>query len=253
MKFSEVLNDIQRMKGIELQSIIPGSSVTIDEVSILEKRVIIIDSKGKTRSRPFNELEKIWEALLREPAIHVDSVLLGCGSSRNQPETIFANLPYIEWLRLNGKKHITLVSNRVHDYGTLRRMDPLEAESLKTKFDDFSQKENPGSLTRTSSLIISNDVKRVTDQFEEIIGTRCLSIGVGSYQIIDGEKNILILSKTLVPTEIKPGIYPVINAKFSNIVPTTFNVDNLTISIINLSGLYLAFVKSVKYWRSDCG
>lgn len=245
MKFSEVLNDIQRLKGFELQSIIPGSSVTVYEVSISEKRVILLDSKGKTRSRPFTELEKIWEALLREPAIHVDSVLLGCGSSRNQPETIFANLPYIEWLRLNGKKHITIVSNRVHDYGTIRKMDPLEAESLKTEFDDFSQKEKPGSLTRTSSLIISNDVKSVTDQFEDIFGTKCLSIGVGSYQIIDGEKNILILSNILVPPEIKPGIYPVINAKFCNMVPTTFKVDNLTISIINLSGLDLALVKPV--------
>jgi len=245
MKFSDVLNDIQRLKGIELQSIIPGSSIAISEVRFDENRVILFDSKGSARSRPFSELEKVWQALLREPAIHVDSVLLGCGSSRNQPETIFANLPYIEWLRLNGKKHITLVSKRTHDFGSLYKMNPFDAENLKAQFDEFNQNQKPGSLTRTSILIVTNDVKRNTDQLEDMIGTKSISIGVGSYQIIDGEKNILVVSKTLVPADVKIGFYPVINAKFSNIDSSSFNVDNITISFINLCGSIIASIENV--------
>lgn len=245
MTFSEVLNDIQRMKGIELHSIIPGSNITITEVDFDKNRVVLVDAKGKMRSRPFNELENIWHALLREPAIHVDSVLLGSGSSRNQPETIFANLPYIEWLSLNGKKHITLVSKPSHDYGSLCKMDSLDADILKTKFNEFSKNEKPGSLTRTSILIVTNDVKNVADQLENIIGSRCITIGVGSYQILDGEKNIIIVSKTLVPADVDTGIYPVINARFYNSIASSFNVENIAISIIHICGSSLASIISV--------
>lgn len=61
------------------------------------------------------------------PAAHVDSVLGGSGSSRSQPETILANLPYVEWLTVAGKKNIAYVGDDTHEKGTLHKMDDDKA------------------------------------------------------------------------------------------------------------------------------
>jgi len=127
MTFDDVIQDIEKLVGLELQSIRPGASLTILNVDREHSNLLIKTSKGQTKSRPFGELETIWDELNRSPAVHVEGVLHGSGTSRNQPETIFANLPYIEWLRINNKKHIAFVGNVTHAYGTLKQMDPRNA------------------------------------------------------------------------------------------------------------------------------
>lgn len=97
MTFDEVINDIGKMVGLELESIKPGANIKLNGIDRTAKRIELITSAGKIKTRPFSELEKIWNKLCSSPAAHVDSVLGGSGSSRNQPETVMANLPYIEW------------------------------------------------------------------------------------------------------------------------------------------------------------
>src|SRR5690606_35913078 len=105
--------------------------------------------KGKERSRPFSELRRLWQALQMSPAIHVDSVLGGSGSSRNQPETILANLPYVEWFQYDGKKHLTLVGSPTHPNGTLKQLDPLRAQEIRSKM-----KKELDSQPTTSAILI---------------------------------------------------------------------------------------------------
>jgi len=78
----------------------------------------------------------------RLSAVHVDEVLHGSGTSRNQPETILANLPYVEWLKLDNKKHIAFVGKNTHLYGTLKQMDSIPASNLNQSTIAIQQKSS---------------------------------------------------------------------------------------------------------------
>ena len=45
---------------------------------------------------------------------------------------ILANLPYIEWLKLNNKKHIAFVGKNTHPFETLKQMSPLDSVGIST-------------------------------------------------------------------------------------------------------------------------
>ena len=103
----------------------PGSNITIIDIDDEHNNIILRTSQGAMKSRPIGELDRIWTELNRTPAVHVDEVLNGSGSSRNQPETILANLPYIEWLQLKGastfpgvqNNRTLIISELAYDYG----------------------------------------------------------------------------------------------------------------------------------------
>lgn len=129
--FLEVLDDLEQLKGKRLESI-SGQAVpfTIDEVDRANDR-IILGINGNQKSRPLEELRHIWDEMCARPAAHVDSVLGGSGSSRSQPETILANLPYVEWLNINGKKNIAYIGADTHAFGELKKMDDATAEEYE--------------------------------------------------------------------------------------------------------------------------
>ncbi len=123
-KVEEVIRDIaEHLKGIPLNSI-SGRAVpfSVYEVDFIKRNYLIQLSEGTIKSRPLDEIERIWKEMISKSAVHVESLLGGSGSSRNQPETILANLPYVEWLPFNGKKHIAYVGKNTHEYGTLKQM-----------------------------------------------------------------------------------------------------------------------------------
>lgn len=129
--FSELLEDLENLRGIQLNSI-SGQSVpfTIQEIDRV-KGCLRLDVKGENKSRPLEELRRIWEEMCAKPAVHVDSVLGGSGSRRSQPETILANLPYVEWLNIQGKKNIAYIGEDTHQYGQLKKMADVQAEEYK--------------------------------------------------------------------------------------------------------------------------
>lgn len=129
--FSEVLSDLEELKGLRLQSISgQAAPFTIDEIDRENDR-LILGVNDKQKSRPLEELRRIWDEMYQKPAAHVDSVLGGSGSSRSQPETILANLPYVEWLAIQGKKHIAYIGENTHPMGTLKKMDDETAEEFE--------------------------------------------------------------------------------------------------------------------------
>lgn len=176
MEFSDVVSDLAKMEGLCLKSIRPGADIIIEKVDAEQNKITIRNSSGKVHNRYFVELQRIWDALLSAPMIRVEDILNGSGSSRNQPETIFANLPYIEWLKVNTKKHIAYIGQVTHPYGTLRQMDPIEASELLSKHTDSIMSEHPTTLVVTAN--IATIAKQISDSF----GIKAAAISEGIYQ-----------------------------------------------------------------------
>ena len=78
--FDDVIRDINdSLLGKMLQSI-SGRATPFKIVEINdEKRNLYIDMNGKQKSRPFDELERIWQEMRSKPAVHVESFLGGSG------------------------------------------------------------------------------------------------------------------------------------------------------------------------------
>jgi hypothetical protein len=174
MDFSDIINDLIKLEGIHLHSIRPGADITIRQVDVSQKKIIVESSTGKLQSRSFSEFQRIWEALLSAPAIRVEEVLNGSGSSRNQPETIFANLPYIQWLKIDNKKHIAYVKNATHPFGTIQQMDSINAALISTA----------GDACTSSSVILV-----VTDNLGQ--SAKMITALTGAFGKADNEGNYL--------------------------------------------------------------
>ena len=174
MNYIDIENDVRQLVGLRLNSIIAGSEITIIGIESAQNRIVLETSAGKIKSRPLDELRKIWEELQRVPAVHVDRVLNGSGSSRNQPETILANLPYIEWLRIDGKKHIAFVGKSTHPYGTLKEMSPADAATLVGSRCSSTQK-------RLSSLIITRSLREAIEAYKKVFSGTIQALEQGLY------------------------------------------------------------------------
>lgn len=152
---TEVLQDIFTMVGMKLGSIRAGADVTLTNVDFDGMKFELETSSGVKRSRPFSEIEAIVRCLNSDTVAHVDTVLGGSGSSRNQPETILANLPYIEYTYIDKKKHLVLRDHSTHEIGTLKEMDFLEATLL---IDQHRERQ----LALPSQIIATTDLRETT-------------------------------------------------------------------------------------------
>jgi len=106
VNFQDVWNDITKLKGSTLQGITPRVPITILDVT--NAGITVLPVTGKPTFWAIEKFEVLWEALNTKPAIHVDSELHGGSSSRNQPETILKNLPYIKVVYIDRRKHLAL-------------------------------------------------------------------------------------------------------------------------------------------------
>ena len=177
MNFNDVMNDIHKLVGLELNSIRPGAKITITDVDAERGSLILRTSSGQNRSRPIDELQKIWNEMMVKPAVHVEGVLHGSGTSRNQPETILANLPYIEWLKVDNKKHIAYVGKNTHAVGTLRQMDSVLAVEVTTK---MRASKGGGKFT---TAIVAKDVNQSIQEMQTICQGTVTTIERGIYQL----------------------------------------------------------------------
>ncbi|SFI70280.1 hypothetical protein SAMN02799624_01797 [Paenibacillus sp. UNC496MF] len=208
MRFEDMLSDLEKLVGLRLQSIKPGSDLRLEEVDRKDLNIRLMASNGDHKSRPFSELEKIWLALCKEPAVHVDKVLGGSGSSRNQPETLIANLPYIEWCYLEGKKkHLVLKPGPTHHYGTLKKMDDIEALSLSERIKG-NQAVQSGTV-----VIVTDDISVVSSKLEHTTGVELEAIDNGVYQQIHSGLKILIIPLGVLNSPLASGTYVVIKGK----------------------------------------
>lgn len=186
MDFEELLHDIEKLEGLHLSSIRPGAEIIVDKVDINHGKITVRNSSGKVFNRSVSEFQRIWEGLVSEPAVRVEEVLRGSGSSRNQPETIFANLPYIEWLKVNNKKHIALVGNSTHPYGTKKEMDEFAASRIK---DLLTAPESNEIIT----IVATNDLYKSSSVISTMSGTMPFPLNDGTYLFSKSGKSIALV------------------------------------------------------------
>jgi hypothetical protein len=131
MNWNSTLDGLKRMAGMKLESISGRSGITLLEVT--DDHLSVGTLQG-AKSRPVAELKRIARRMDLMAPIHVDSVLMGSGSSRNQPETILANMADVEWLTLNGRKHIIWVGRDTHQPGTIKELDAFNASQVQQQY-----------------------------------------------------------------------------------------------------------------------
>ncbi|MBW4081975.1 hypothetical protein [Paenibacillus sp. S150] len=232
MTFDEVINDIEKMVGLELESIKPGANIKLNRIDKAAKRIELITFAGKIKTRPFSELEKIWNKICSSPAAHVDSVLGGSGSSRNQPETVMANLPYVEWFFIDGKKHLALVKEPTHGYGTLLRMDEVAAIEIKDKLLNVAS-------TACEVVVITEDIKETAYAYEKITGIPLYPVSPGVYEQYKNKVRFIIVSKSNLSNQVKPGTYIVVSGGGNQGSEPTIYLDGREFQVFCEGGMYL--------------
>ncbi len=163
MHFKDVLSDIEKLIGQELQSINPNTpSIYIANVDRnLEKYFVANSQSSEGVARSFRELEDIWIELTIKGFSNVDQALYGGGSSRHQPETVFAHLPYIQHFKYKNRKHLLLRNQSVHEFGILSELQSSELRDVGKKIDSYTGLSNQD--ISDSQIEIFNTLKHSLD------------------------------------------------------------------------------------------
>lgn len=144
MQFKDVLCDIEKLVGKELQSINPKTHpiyiAVVDRE--LEKYFVASSPNSKGSARSFRELEDIWDEFTTKGFTNVDQALYGGGTSRNQPETVFAHLPYIQHFKYKNRKHLLLRKQSVHELGSLSELEPADLRAVRKRIDNYTRLSN---------------------------------------------------------------------------------------------------------------
>ncbi len=209
MDFSELLNDIAKLEGLHLSSIRPGADIVVEKVDIEQEKIVVRNSSGKIFNRSVVEFQRIWDALISEPAVRVEEVLNGSGSSRNQPETIFANLPYIEWLKVTNKKHIAYVGDASHPFGTLKQMNSINASKIVDSMSDGNDSSRTIIVTASDQLV--DDVNVFTRQS----GKAPVPVSEYEYKFVFEDYDLLFVDSSV--KDIDDGVYVQLKMKPYNL------------------------------------
>ncbi|EGQ7740045.1 DUF262 domain-containing protein [Vibrio parahaemolyticus] len=139
MKFEDVLGYLEQMVGLKLQPINDSNEALVILEVDRENSRYTVDKTSSTRkrTRPFIELQKILSALNQKGFTSVDQALGGAGSSRHQPETIFANLPCVEHFKYEKKKHLYLRDTNTHELGSIKQLTTSESREIKRRIDRY--------------------------------------------------------------------------------------------------------------------
>ena len=204
MTFEELINDIEKLKNLQLESVKPGSGLIIQSVDLEHGSLQILTKQHTIKSRPLQEIEKIWNELQKSPAVHVDKVLNGSGTSRNQPETILANLPYIECAKIHGKKHLVYVNEPTHPYGTIEWLNQSESAELSALMDEGVRNEE------ISTLVVTPNIKDAIDFFRGFCNGVVTAKEEGVY-ILETSTDLIAF---ITPSQsgLKKGTYPIFDA-----------------------------------------
>ncbi|WP_202742153.1 DUF262 domain-containing protein [Acinetobacter calcoaceticus] len=158
MTFEQLLSDIRMMIGIELQAINPHTpSITLISLDTDANRYVVkSNDTGKELSRNIRELRSIFDELNKNRYCNVEQVLQGANTSRHHPETIFANLPYIQFFKFDKRKHLILIDNQAHKLG--------EIEELSLK----DQRWVRNAITANKSFNISETAFKISSIVKEL-------------------------------------------------------------------------------------
>ncbi|WP_294112621.1 hypothetical protein [uncultured Fibrobacter sp.] len=220
MMYNDLLKDIEKLIGLQLHSIRPGAELTIEAIEREKCSLLLRNAQGNLRKRSLDEIRNLWSELQKKRIVHVDGFLHGSGSSRNQPETILANLPYIEWLKYNGKKHLAYVEKSTHEFGTLREMNPVE----QIGFCELLSKIQ-SNLHRFSYAVVTNDIKQCIDDFNKDSSYNLTVLEQGAYALSMPNNEVLFLSADKY--KLPRGVYPVLHDQTVSANIVAFKLNNI--------------------------
>lgn len=191
MNFNDILAIWAKLQGKVLPSIRKGAEIQIIEVDYQNLRIVVASHRGR-KSRPFAELDRVWKALSQQRTVHVDSVLSGSGSSRNQPETLFANLPVVEWMRFDRRKHLLLRDEATHANGTLREVDSVTAALVRAG--------TAGQLAPRGVEIVLpvSNIKEVARVLRDLTGVEGIAESQGEYLYRVGSVSLRVVREASV-------------------------------------------------------
>ncbi len=232
MIFESVIEDLKHLVGKRLESIKPGADIIIEEVNAHSGRIIVTSASGTTKSRPLNELKTIWQKLQEQPAVHVDEALHGSGTSRNQPETIMANLAYIEWFKYNNKKHIAYIGKHTHQFGTKKQMGEFEAEQIREKL-------RGNTFDNLATLIVTQDISRTVHLYETMTGITPAIVCPGVYLFNLLGKAVAFAATSEIGQHAPVGTYAIINKPAGFDVPRQININGVWFCVKSIDGLNL--------------
>lgn len=231
MTYNDLLKDIEKLTGLQLHSIRPGAELTIEAIEREKCSLLLRNAQGNLRKRSLDEIRNLWSELQKKRIVHVDGFLHGSGSSRNQPETILANLPYIEWLKYNGKKHLAYVEKSTHEFGTLREMNPVE----QIGFCELLSKIQ-SNLHRFSYAVVTNDIKQCIDDFNKDSSYNLTVLEQGAYALSMPNNEVLFLSADKY--KLSCGVYPILyNIKDESLSKEIYVQDHI---------YYIDFLSGIK-------
>ena len=166
--FRDVLTDIEEnLIGKELSSISGSAALfSISEIDY-DNSNVVLSVQGKRRTWTFERLEKVWNEMYYRPAANVEIVFGGSGSSRNQVETIYASMAYVEWLYVNSKKCVAYVGEQTHEYGTLKHMD----EEKEKQYQELMSAENPRNPLLDSDEIPDDSIATAHNEYQRAAET----------------------------------------------------------------------------------
>ncbi|MEZ9525856.1 hypothetical protein [Enterovibrio norvegicus] len=116
---SDILPLLINYIGMELDSLSGRSNIFVNNVDINGLSLTCADGKLFTESHRRTKI--VFEKLLEEEMVHVDAALENSGSRRNIPETLLANLPFIEFGKVNNRQHLFLQEEDTHELGTIKQ------------------------------------------------------------------------------------------------------------------------------------
>jgi hypothetical protein len=179
------------MEGQPLHSISGRSDIRVTEVD--DDYITLKTVSGEIKSRPLAELRRVADRLTLNMPIHVDSVLGGSGSSRNQPETLLANLPDVEWMKLDERKHLVWVGRKTHELGTLKRADPY---TVKLAISTLADAKVIANQKQISLLILTSHLSRAS-QFASLVfqGAQPKPLQGGTAYLISSEHLLALLAQ----------------------------------------------------------
>jgi hypothetical protein len=121
---------IESLHGLQLRSLRGDQFMYVSRTDRTRGRIELV-IRDKVVRRHFGEIFSVWNQLVSRGFVHVDSALRGSGSSRNQPETLLAAFPCVEWAILEGRKHLVLRPADTHALGTTKEVDEFLRERLE--------------------------------------------------------------------------------------------------------------------------
>lgn len=116
----DIIPLLKQYKGKTLASISGKADITIMEVN--NEEILMVCSDGQEFREVHKRTKTAFEQLQKNKCIHVDAAVKNSGTRRNIPETLLANLPFVEHDKIDGRKHLFLNQGQeaAHELGTLR-------------------------------------------------------------------------------------------------------------------------------------